>query len=79
MRVVDPQKRGKGYGKQMLGLGLNYAFEVYGADSVSLGVFDNNISAYNCYKSVGFQECGERIDYEIAGSIWTDIEMEIHR
>ena len=28
--VVDPSKRGKGYGKRMLQLGLKFAFEIYG-------------------------------------------------
>ena len=29
-------------GKEMLKLGLKYAFDVYGAKKVSLGVFENN-------------------------------------
>lgn len=29
--IVDPNERGKGYGKAMLQLGLKYAFEIYGA------------------------------------------------
>lgn len=27
--IVDPRKRGRGYGKEMLRLGLKYAFEIY--------------------------------------------------
>lgn len=54
--VVDPPKRGKGYGKKMLQLGLTYAKEIYGAKKVSLGVFENNESAYHCYKAAGFQD-----------------------
>lgn len=75
--IVDPNIRGKGYGKQMLLLALKYAFDVYGAQSVGLGVFDNNKAAYNCYKSVGFKETGECVNYEIGGNTWTDVEMEI--
>lgn len=55
------------------------AFDVYGAQSVGLGVFDNNKAAYNCYKSVGFKETGECVNYEIGGNTWTDVEMEISR
>ena len=40
--VVDLEKRGKGYGKRMLQLGLKYAKEIFGAKKVSLGVFENN-------------------------------------
>ena len=54
--IVDPDKRGKGYGKEMLRLGLKFAFEIYGAKRASLGVFENNLSAYNCYKAVGFRD-----------------------
>ena len=54
--IVDPNKRGKGYGKEMLRLGLKFAFEIYGAKRASLGVFENNLSAYNCYKAVGFRD-----------------------
>lgn len=52
--VVNPHKRGKGYGKAMLQLGLKIVFEVYGAKKASLGVFENNLPAYYCYKAVGF-------------------------
>lgn len=54
--IINPDKRGKGYGKQMLKKALEYAFEIYGALKVSLGVFENNQSAYFCYKSVGFKD-----------------------
>jgi RimJ/RimL family protein N-acetyltransferase len=75
--IINPSKRGKGYGKQMLKLGLKYVFEIYGADEVSLGVFYNNRQAYYCYKNVGFNENGIREEYNIRGETWTDIEMLI--
>ena len=40
----------------MLKLALKYAFEIYGANRVSLGVFENNKSAYYCYKAAGFED-----------------------
>ena len=49
--IVDSKKRGQGYGKNMLKLGLKYAKEIFGANKVSLGVFENNESAYYCYKA----------------------------
>jgi RimJ/RimL family protein N-acetyltransferase len=54
--IVDPAKRGKSYGKFMLQLGIKFAFELYGAQKVSLGVFENNLPAYYCYKAAGFQD-----------------------
>ena len=40
--IVDDSKRGMGYGKEMLKLSLQYAFEILKADKVTLGVFENN-------------------------------------
>ena len=45
--IVDPERRGCGTGKEMLLLGLRYAFDIYGAKKVSLGVFENNDPAYD--------------------------------
>ena len=54
--IINPEWRGKGCGKAMLQLGMKFAFEIYGAKRVSLGVFENNPSAYYCYKAVGFHD-----------------------
>ena len=71
--IVRPDKRGKGCGKDMLQLGLKFAFELYGAKKASLGVFAGNLPAYYCYKSVGF--CDAPLDaaekYCILGEEWT--------
>ncbi len=75
--IVDPAKRGRGYGKAMLRLGLRYAFEIYGAEKASLGVFENNPSAYFCYKSAGFTDVPmEKPEtYCVMGEDWTCREM----
>lgn len=78
--VVDSSKRGKGYGKQMLQLGLIYAKEIFGAKKVSLGVFKNNESAYHCYKSSGFEDVvlDEVETYQVLGEEWECLELEIN-
>ena len=77
--VVDSRKRGKGYGKGMLHLGLKYAKEIYGAKKVSLGVFENNQPAYYCYKAVGFKDIvwDEIETYHVLGEEWKCLELEI--
>ena len=70
--IVDGAMRGKGYGKQMLTLGLKYAFEILGVDKVTIGVFENNESAHWCYKKAGFVDT-ETVD----GEPWNIVEMEI--
>ena len=56
--IVDDQLRGKGYGKQMLRLAIQKAKNEFGAKKITLGVFDNNPSAFHCYESVGFKVIG---------------------
>ena len=73
--IVDDSKRGKGYGKQMLRLAINYAQQELGANRITLGVFCNNRSAFECYKSVGFRITDEE-SYSIDGEEWKGYEME---
>ena len=76
--IVDDSKRGKGYGKRMLELGLAYAFQILKAKKVTIGVFENNAPAYACYKSLGFQEIVQdsyrTLNYK--GEEWRVIELE---
>ena len=72
--VVDSSARGKGYGTKMLSLGLKYAFEILGAEKVTIGVFENNAPARKCYKKVGFVDVGVT-----KGEPWDIIEMEINK
>lgn len=78
--IINPEKRGKGCGKAMLRLGLKLAFEKYGAKRASLGVFENNLPAYYCYKAVGFNdvvlETAE--SYCILGEEWKCKELIMH-
>lgn len=54
--IVDDSVRGKGYGKQMLKLALQYAFDILKVQKVTLGVLENNPGAYHCYKAAGFRD-----------------------
>lgn len=77
--IVAPNKRGKGCGKAMLRLGLKYAFEIYGAKKATLGVFENNLPAYYCYKAVGFKDVvlDTTEKYYVMGEEWKCKEMVI--
>lgn len=54
--VVDPEKRGRGYGRQMLELALQYAFRITGAELVQINVFSENHAARRCYERIGFTQ-----------------------
>lgn len=77
--IVDDNRRGKGYGKRMIQMAIKYAFDMLGAKKVTLGVFDNNLPAYYCYKAAGFKEVvmEEPFIFEIMGEKWNCIEMEL--
>ena len=79
--IVDPDKREKGYGKEMIQQGLNHAFKVEGVKKVSLGVFENNLPAYYCYKSVGFQDVvlDKTEKYSVLGEEWKCRELVLEK
>jgi acetyltransferase len=77
--IIDDEKRGKGYGKEMLTLAIRYAFDFIGASKISLGVFENNTIAIKCYESCGFKTVKlENVEsYNCMGEVWNCIEMEL--
>ena len=79
--IVNPDKRGQGYGKAMLKLGIKFAFDIYGAKRATLGVFENNPSAYYCYRAVGFDDVvlDEPETYGVLGEEWACKELKIER
>lgn len=79
--IVDDSKRGRGYGKEMLSLAIRYAFDFIKVSKISLGVFENNIPAINCYTACGFKVVTrEKTEsYRCMGEVWDCIEMEIVR
>ena len=74
--IVDSKKRGQGYGKKMLETAICYAKKHMSAKKVILSVFTDNISAYKCYKDLGFKENGNFVSLEILGEKKDYIELE---
>lgn len=79
--IIDDEKRGQGYGKEMLRLAIRFAFDFVHADKITLGVFENNPAAIRCYQSVGFEPVilDETECYRCMGETWKCMEMEIHK
>ena len=74
--VVDPKRRGFGYGKDTVRQALRFAFEILRVKKVTLRVFEKNLSARYCYKRVGFEETGRQENaYQYGDESWTIIEM----
>ena len=74
--IVDPNLRGKGYGKKLINLAIEYAKSKLKAKEITLGVFENNIPAYRCYKSVGFIEDNKPKEiFKTNNEEWSLIEL----
>ncbi len=74
--IVDPALRGKGYGKELLKLGIEYVKEKMNATRIDLGVFENNEGARHCYEAVGFTEYARR-KCEMPIGTWNCTDMEL--
>lgn len=74
--IIDPALRGKGYGKELLRIGVEYVKENLNATRIDLGVFENNESARHCYEAVGFTEYAQR-KCEMPIGIWNCADMEL--
>ena len=77
--IVDSQKRGNGYGREMLNLAIRYGFEILKAEKITLGVFENNKAAYHCYRAAGFREVSQAEPeiFHILNEDWKCLELEI--
>ena len=53
--VVAPDRRGHGIGRRLIILLMRAGRELYSRNEVSLFVFRDNIPAYQCYLSLGFE------------------------
>lgn len=74
--IVAPSLRGKGYGKEMLRLGIEYVNTNLSVSRIDLGVFANNEKAKHCYESVGFKAYGSR-ECELPIGTWKCTDMEL--
>lgn len=69
--IVDPNLRGNGCGRQMVGLALDYAARILGMKRVTLKVFNCNQTARRCYEKAGFSEEEYKADdFSCLGESW---------
>lgn len=79
--ILNPSLRNRGYGKEMVSLAVQFAFEFINVPKVSLGVFEHNTPAIRCYRSCGFRDVPRKKpeQYVCMGEVWSCIEMELAR
>lgn len=75
--IVDPARRGQGFGQEMVSLALRYAREILGMERATLRVFAHNRAALACYRRCGFRETGlEEASFPHGDQMWDCYSME---
>ncbi|GAB6262142.1 GNAT family N-acetyltransferase [Photobacterium sp. CCB-ST2H9] len=74
--IVNESDRGKGYGRALVEAALEKARVEFGAEEVSLAVFEHNFSAVSCYRGAGFDiyQADQAIRV-FEGQPWTLLQM----
>jgi RimJ/RimL family protein N-acetyltransferase len=76
--LVDPARRGQGFGRAMVRPILRLAFAEWGLHRVDLLVFDFNRAAIRCYQAEGFVHEGHLRDARRVGNaVWSLEVMSI--
>lgn len=77
--IVNSSLRGRGYGKVLMAKAIKCAHDTLNAKKLTLGVFINNTSAYNCYKKCGFNETNVfKNAFKFNDELWSFSEMELN-
>ena len=77
--MVAGDRRGRGYGRELVSMAARYAFDFAGARRVTILVFLENPSAIRCYEACGFRMTAGREPekFPCMGEEWRLAEMEL--
>jgi diamine N-acetyltransferase len=73
IRIGEEKNRGQGYGKEVLGLALDYCWSHLNLNRVQLTVFKNNVRAIGAYKAAGFRKEGRMRKAAFIDGDWVDL------
>ncbi|EOV0053048.1 GNAT family N-acetyltransferase [Vibrio parahaemolyticus] len=75
--AVSPGYRGQGLGRELITLSLTEIRDREQFKIATLAVFSENLTAYNCYKSLGFVAVDKEPKFrEFHGQKWPLVQME---
>lgn len=77
--LVDPARRGEGWGRRLMLALIDRAWADPGVRAVSLRVYTHNRPATTLYEQLGFLPHGEPRTTDVEGQAWTGIEMRLPR
>ncbi len=77
--IVDPAKRGRGCGRELVQQAAKYAMLFLEAEKVSLVVFEENVQAYTCCLAAGFKNVTgvQSGEYTVLGENWHYRRLEL--
>lgn len=70
--IFDPMLRGRGLGREITALVVEWTFQELGLHRVELDVLASNAPAIRCYEAVGFRHEGVRREFELYPDGWRD-------
>lgn len=73
--IGESEYRSKGYGSRTLKQLIKFSFDQLNVNRIELSVNSKNTNAINCYKKVGFKECGALHEAEYFDGNYCDIIM----
>jgi ribosomal protein S18 acetylase RimI-like enzyme len=76
--LVDPGRRGQGWGRVVFSHLLELAIRDPHAELVTLGAYEHNVVARSLYFELGFTDTETRRVSRVEGSDWVSVEMEYH-
>ncbi len=76
--IIDPEHRGKGYGKALVKMLIAKAQSTEPEYRVSLFVLHDNPVAIAAYEKCGFQKSDQSFRFEVKGKLYSGFKMYYH-
>jgi RimJ/RimL family protein N-acetyltransferase len=73
--IYDPEYLGQGYGREALGLLIDWAFRIQNYERIWLDTWASNERAIRCYKAVGFVEEGRQRRHTYIDGQYVDVVL----
>lgn len=70
--IQDLEERGQGFGKESLGLLINYSFKQLNLHQLYANIDVQNESSMNLFTTFGFQKCGVKKDWNLIENSYQD-------
>jgi RimJ/RimL family protein N-acetyltransferase len=76
--IGDSDFRGKGHGRKIVKLAVDFGFNSIGLDEIYLWVFEFNTAAIRCYEKIGFKKCGlKESTLNLGNKSWNSMKMKL--